>query len=442
MDATEDMLDRQMSQFIRSTFYDHWRTRVEASRGCSQPIHLAGTYQVQSKASGQVLHDRSGQIMVACGTRRADQCPSCSQVYAQDAFHLIRAGLTGDDAKGIPAAVANVPRLFLTLTAPSFGKVHSRRFSAKGKVLPCVCGEHHHEADTRLHGAVNPDEYDYEAAVLWQAHSGVLWQRWCMRVRRLLAQIGGVTTRELSEHLTLSYSKVAEFQRRGMIHFHAVVRVDGPDGAGSPPPAWVTPEMLAEVVKAAADSVEIEAFRPTGEVLTLRFGGQVLPEVITTTDGPGGKSAASIAGYIAKYATKSSGVTESGVDRRMRSRDHIKALKISEHHRNMMLTAWDLGGLAAYEDLNLRRWAHMLGFRGHFLTKSKVYSTTFQQLKTARQLHRMAELIASLDVTGDEITVINEWEMTSVGHADGAERELAQAIQSRLVATGPSRGDS
>ena len=35
-----------------------------------------------------------------------------------------------------------------------------------------------------------------------------------------------------------------------------------------------------------------------------------------------------------------------------------------------------LGELAQYELLNLRRWAHMLGFRGHFMTKSRVYSTT------------------------------------------------------------------
>jgi len=33
-----------------------------------------------------------------------------------------------------------------------------------------------------------------------------------------------------------------------------------------------------------------------------------------------------------------------------------------------------LGGLDQYDGLNLRRWAHMLGFRGHFLTKSQRYS--------------------------------------------------------------------
>jgi hypothetical protein len=47
----------------------------------------------------------------------------------------------------------------------------------------------------------------------------------------------------------------------------------------------------------------------------------------------------------------------------------------------MIQAAWDLGSLDRYADLNLRRWAHLLGFRGHFLTKSRAYSTTFKTLR-------------------------------------------------------------
>ena len=35
-------------------------------------------------------------------------------------------------------------------------------------------------------------------------------------------------------------------------------------------------------------------------------------------------------------------------------------------------------------DLNLARHAHRLGFGGHFLTKSRRYSTTFGALRDAR----------------------------------------------------------
>ncbi|WP_431914280.1 replication initiator, partial [Micromonospora carbonacea] len=39
----------------------------------------------------------------------------------------------------------------------------------------------------------------------------------------------------------------------------------------------------------------------------------------------------------------------------------------------------------------LRRWAHMLGFGGHFLTKARRYSVTFQTLRDARRDHRQRE---------------------------------------------------
>ncbi|HEX2319300.1 MAG TPA: replication initiator, partial [Streptosporangiaceae bacterium] len=39
----------------------------------------------------------------------------------------------------------------------------------------------------------------------------------------------------------------------------------------------------------------------------------------------------------------------------------------------------------------LNRWTHMLGYRGHFLTKSRRYSVTFTQLRQARISHRRTE---------------------------------------------------
>ena len=57
-----------------------------------------------------------------CGNRRARVCRPCSTIYKYDAYHLVASGLRG--GKGVPATVASTPRLFVTLTAPSFGPVH------------------------------------------------------------------------------------------------------------------------------------------------------------------------------------------------------------------------------------------------------------------------------------------------------------------------------
>ena len=34
----------------------------------------------------------------------------------------------------------------------------------------------------------------------------------------------------------MQYAKVAEYQARGLVHFHALIRLDGSDGPGSPAP--------------------------------------------------------------------------------------------------------------------------------------------------------------------------------------------------------------
>ena len=54
----------------------------------------------------------------------------------------------------------------------------------------------------------------------------------------------------------------------------------------------------------------------------------------------------------------------------------------------MITAAWQLG--STRHDARFRAWAHMLGYGGHFLTKSRRYSVTFGQLRAARADHRRA----------------------------------------------------
>jgi hypothetical protein len=50
-----------------------------------------------------------------------------------------------------------------------------------------------------------------------------------------------------------------------------------------------------------------------------------------------------------------------------------------------------VGAIPELADLKLADWAHMLGFRGHFSTKSRRYSTTLGALRAARTEHNQAE---------------------------------------------------
>ena len=78
-------------------------------------------------------------------------------------------------------------------------------------------------------------------------------------------------------------------------------------------------------------------------------------------------------------------------DTRIRHASEITSLRCSAHYRAMITTAWDLGSRHATGDPRFRQWAHMLGYGGHFLTKSRRYSVTFGQLRAARTQHRRAQ---------------------------------------------------
>jgi len=90
-------------------------------------------------------------------------------------------------------------------------------------------------------------------------------------------------------------------------------------------------------------------------------------------------------------------------------------------------TAWRLGGSDDLAHLRLRPWAHCLGFRGHWLTKSRAYSTTFGVLRAARHEFRKAE---ALRIAGEEIGLnkveVGSWSFAGVGHATEGDALLAQ----------------
>lgn len=96
---------------------------------CAHPIRLRGSSMRIDQQTGEILSSYAssdaplGVTYIRCGNRRASECPACSRVYAADVFHLIRAGVNG--GKTVPASVAENPLVFATLTAPSFGHVHS-----------------------------------------------------------------------------------------------------------------------------------------------------------------------------------------------------------------------------------------------------------------------------------------------------------------------------
>jgi hypothetical protein len=80
--------------------------------------------------------------------------------------------------------------------------------------------------------------------VLFNACAPELWRRFTIALRRALARQAGMTARAFHDEARVSFAKVAEYQRRGIVHFHAIVRLDGAGGPATSPPAWATLTLL------------------------------------------------------------------------------------------------------------------------------------------------------------------------------------------------------
>jgi hypothetical protein len=392
--------------------YERWAEQVAQAGYCTHPVRLRGRVEHADAETGEVRtvysteREPDATLLKACGNRRASVCPSCSATYQADSFQLLAAGLRG--GKGVPETVTGHPRLFVTFTAPSFGRVHSRK--AQGRlVYPCHpyrqgatcphgkragCWQRHDEDDRRLGEPLCPRCYQAGAQVLWNALAGRLWSRTTIYVYRALAQLAGLTEETLRRLVRVSFAKVAEFQKRGAVHFHAIIRLDAATDCGcpacvAPPPSGFTADLLERAVRQAAATVAVPCpmvDQDQGVTLTARWGEQLDVRHVTEAGDEHELSAEQVAGYVAKYATKATEALGVTLDHRV-CEVELEGLNVPAHVAELVRACWELGARPSLAGLRLRKWAHMLGFGGHFSTKSRRYSTTLGALRRARVVY-------------------------------------------------------
>jgi hypothetical protein len=250
----------------------------------------------------------------------------------------------------------------------------------------------------------------------------------------------------------VSYTKVAEFQARGLIHVHAVMRLDGPAGPDSPPRIELDAFALGDAIAAAARTARLEV-HPTGyRPVILGWGEQIDTRPIALgagrDDQAGDVHPEMVAAYLAKYLTKST--EDFGLDGhgRVNSSTDARYLGGSPHAIRIIETAEQLAATGGdYERLADRYGT--LGYRGHVMTKTRRYSTTFGALRQARSEWRQrggrpephqgedqAPVVAGHpDPDGDETDVVIErnWRFVGVGYfdLDTAARALTSAALAR-----------
>jgi hypothetical protein len=292
------------------------------------------------------------------------------------------------------------------------------------------------------------DCYDWATAVVWQWWAPELWRRTTIALRRAIAEALGVKEHRLGDVASLQYAKVAEYQTRGMVHFHALIRLDGPtgQGIGAPAPAVLPAGLLAELVTQAVASVRltVPGVDDNDPARTLAWGAQVeirpVLDANRSDDPEQPVTPAQVAGYLAKYATKDAGSIV-GAGQRAPHLDRMRRACVYLHRRALAHDVHDSPyGL-------LGKWAPMLGFRGHFSTKSRRYSITLGRLRRARARFQALtgearrtgiplythDLEARLMADDDTETtlVVGSWTYAGSGWRDTGEQTLALAAAAR-----------
>jgi hypothetical protein len=415
-----------------SASFGEWWALVEHAGFCASPIHLTA-------------HDPAGSarsVMTRCKNRRAGVCSSCARLYAGDTWQLVHAGIAGGH-HGLPESIRQHPAVFATLTAPSYGPVHTTRPDGtlchpapyRGMSTECghgrtrSCGQAHELGDELLGQPLCLDCYDYVGHVLFAWHAPELWHRFTIRLRRLVAR----QLRQAGENpkaVRVSYVKVVEQQRRLIPHFHTVIRLDARsdrDHPVTPPATSLGAEDLAAIVGQAASTTTLTVPDPEGSRV-LRFGTQTDIQPLTAaTKGTGAaddgvSEGRKVAAYLAKYVTKS--VAETGIGPRRISDQAVPLLDVDGHTRRVLET---ITGLASHDEYaGLVRWLHTLAYRGHITSKTRAYSTTMGALRAQRAAWRTTR-DTQPDQTGPARahSIGTEWEFVASGHATTGDRLLA-----------------
>lgn len=189
-------------------------------------------------------------VTVRCGSRIAAVCPSCAELYRGDWSAIARSGV-------FDGPVENYRFFLLTLTAPSFGAVHRVPRSEAQRGPVCACGELHTVADAGLRGVpLDMATYDYESQVAWNRDSGVLWDRTRRRIR--------------DRWDSVEFFIVREWQERGVLHVHALLRIDRRDAPtatrlGEAAQTATAASPIDGAVAGWGDQWDCKAFRADGD---------------------------------------------------------------------------------------------------------------------------------------------------------------------------------
>jgi hypothetical protein len=168
--------------------------------------------------------------------------------------------------------------------------------------------------------------------------------------------------------------------------------------------------------------------------MDIRFGDQQHTRVLAGAEDGRELNPAQVAAYVAKYSCKSS---HERIAKRDTDPNRWRDRGVPEQLVQMAAAALRLTESSGLRDLG--RWVHMLGFRGHFVTKSRGYSTNLGTLRADRAAYRAQQDEAApaggADVNDDDATVVlSIWQYIGSGYLNPGDALLAAGVEASVRA--------
>lgn len=149
---------------------------------------------------------------VRCQSKKASECVACSTLFLTDQKRLIGSGCNASERDGITEEMLSGFRFyFVTLTAPSFGGIHRVPKGKDSASVVCKCGKRHQHGSEFRGTPTSPRWYKYREQARWNQASSQLFKRTIKYTEDLLPAV--------------EWSFAREWQVRGALHFHGIVRV-------------------------------------------------------------------------------------------------------------------------------------------------------------------------------------------------------------------------
>ena len=308
----------------------------------------------------------TGCIYVPCGDRRASVCPPCAETYRADTYQLIRAGLVGGkgvpDIRRRPSGRVRHPHRALLRARPHPQREPQHR-EGRARAGCAATSPPARTAGARLHRPPHRGRpLHWAGRSAWTAtttpptssgtpgpvNSGAAPSSPSTRALRPLERAHGVKLR-------VSYGKVAEYQRRGVVHFHALIRLDlrrprRPGCRYSRHPPGSPPPTSGELVAAAVTATRFLTpdYADTRHSWPIEWGRQLDIRPVTPRRPLTARRTCrteAVAAYLAKYATKATEPTGLPVTGRMNGETAEHYADPDTHLGRLIAYAWQLGSL-------------------------------------------------------------------------------------------------